>query len=108
MNNERFPHRCKIYREGEANPYDDDKPVETVLYDGKCRSYTRYVTKGTGNVIVSVRILAIPMTTFDWAVMPFTGDKVIVEVGTSTEKGEVVDCEPNNLGTDITWRYVRN
>ena len=24
MNNERFPHWCKIYRETETNPYDDE------------------------------------------------------------------------------------
>nr|DAH30082.1 MAG TPA: hypothetical protein [Caudoviricetes sp.] len=108
MNNERFPHTCKIYRETEANPYDDKEPGKTVLYEGKCRSYTRYVTKGTGDVIASVRILAMPLNTREWDVIPFTGDKVIVEVGASTEEGEVVDREPNNFGTDITWRYVRN
>lgn len=108
MNNERFPHQCKIYREGEVNPYDDSKPGETILYDGKCRSYTRYVTKGTGDVIASIRTLAIPLNLTEWVVTPFSGDKVVINVADREEKGEVVDFNPNNLGTDITWRYVRN
>lgn len=108
MNNERFPHSCKIYRETEANPYNDEKPGKTVLYEGKCRSYTRYVTKGTGEVIASVRTLAIPKNSREWEVSPFTGDNVIIKVVDREEKGEVVDFNPNNLGTDITWRYVRN
>lgn len=108
MNNDRFPHRCKIYREAEANPYDDDNLGETVLYEGKCRSYTRYVTKGTGEVIDSSRTLALPVKLMEWDVSPFTGDKVVIKIIDREETGEVVDFKPNNFGTDITWRYVRN
>ena len=44
----------------------------------------------------------------EWDVSPFTGDKVVIKIIDREETGEVVDFKPNNFGTDITWRYVRN
>lgn len=108
MNNERFPHSCEIFRESDVNPYEDSETGKIVLYSGKCRSYTRYVTKGSGDVITSVRTLAIPVKLIDWIVTPFTGDKVMIKFADREEHGEIVDFNPNNFGTDITWRYVRN
>ena len=108
MNNPRWPHECVIERECDVDPYSGDDILPMVIYKGSCRSYTRHVTRGTGEVITSVRVLSIPLSTFEWDKSPLAGDNVTVKVGSTVEKGKVVDFNPNNFGTDITWRYVRN
>jgi hypothetical protein len=66
------------------------------------------VTKGTGEVITSARVLSIPMKMEDWEITPEAGDQVEVIIGTHAEHGEVVDYLQNNFGTEIGYRYVRN
>lgn len=107
VDNPRWPHRCRIYREIKRDVFSDE--LETVeLYSGCCRSYTRYRSSESNGVLSSTPTLSIPLKTFDWETCPMAGDLVEVERGNQTIEGEVVDFEPNNLGTDITWKYVRN
>lgn len=132
IKNPRFPHTCKIYRSvvsdsikdtdvdvddpNEDDPNIDDDPnvdegskeqtKEIVRYEGKCRSYDHDTTSDKGDVITSVRDLALPLTQEEWTeeTVPHKGDWVEVDKLTFKEKGAVIDVRPNNLGTDVLWR----
>lgn len=116
INNPRFPHYCRIYREivGAGLVADDpdmdeqDMQVEEkTCYEGICRSYDHDTTSDKGDVITQRRMLALPIKQDEWteATVPKKGDKVEVNKGSFREWGVVIDPRPNNLGTNILWRY---
>ena len=78
-----------------------------VLYEGKCRSYDHDTTSDKGEVITALRDLALPMKQDEWTAdnAPKKGDFVEVNKGAFKEWGTVIDFRPNNLGTDILFRY---
>jgi len=85
---------------------------ETVVYEGKCRSYEKHTTSDRGEVITSYRGLALPLTQDDWLRLgyaPQEGDEIAVDRGAYREYGRVVDINPANFhGTHLTWRYGRD
>lgn len=116
INNPRFPHSCRIYREVVSREIvgddpdvdeDDEQVEETTCYEGKCRSYDQDITSDRGDVITQRRMLALPMKQGEWTEsnVPKKGDKVEVDKGSFKEWGAVIDVRPNNLGTNIVWRY---
>lgn len=116
INNPRFPHQCRIYREvvspnivGDDPDIDEDgeQVEETTCYEGRCRSYDHDTTSDKGEVITQRRMLALPVKQDEWteANAPKKGDKVEVNKGSFKEWGVVIDPRPNNLGTNILWRY---
>jgi transcription antitermination factor NusG len=117
IKNPRFPHTCKIYRvvTTKARVSDDpnmdedntEQTTEKVLYEGKCRSYDHDSTSDKGEVITQVRDLALPVRQDEWTEdnVPKKGDFVEVNKGAFKEWGTVIDPRPNNLGTDILFRY---
>lgn len=108
----------------ELNDVQDKTPVEeedssesedgqtTVIYEGECRSYAKNTTSDKGEVIVSYRGLALPLTQDDWdalGIFPQEGDEIAVDRGAYKEYGRVIDREPANFGgTHLTWKYGRN
>jgi hypothetical protein len=112
MNNPRFPHRVVIRRVVKGDPFDaaPDDSEGAVIYDGACRSYVRTVSTrtGKGDVLTDMRVLAVPVRRDEWADMPVEGDYLEVSIGCVTEYGHVTDKLPNNFGTDVVWKYVRN
>ena len=108
LDNPRFPHTCRIYRAEFPDPFSQES-IETEVYSGMCRSYTRNHTSASGDIITSTRVVAIPVNNTGWkGAYPMTGDIVVVDTGASKEEGIVLDFLPNNFGSDITWRYGRN
>lgn len=105
MNNPRFPHHCTVTRTTDVR---GGSSSGEVLYDGTCRSYGRLSTSTSGDVITSVRVIAIPVNRDGWTVTPDTGDTLEVTILDRKEYGTVVDSQPNNFGTDLIWEYVRN
>lgn len=89
---------------------DDGQSV--VIYEGVCRSYAKNTTSDKGEVIISYRGLALPLTQDDWDALgyaPKEGDEIAVNRGAYTEYGRVIDREPANFGgTHLTWKYGRN
>lgn len=86
---------------------DDTRTSEIICYDGKCRSYDKDVTSDRGDVLTQRRVLALPIKQDEWSEtdVPRKGDKVEVNKGSFNEWGVVIDIRPNNLGTDVLWRY---
>lgn len=118
ISNPRFPHTCEIYRTvlvsgGSVNDdpnVDEDDTEQTqkvVCYSGKCRSYDHDTTSDKGEVITQIRALALPVKQDEWTKddVPKVGDRVAVDKLSFTEEGFVIDVRPNNLGTDLLWRY---
>lgn len=118
INNPRFPHTCKIYRtvvKGNGDVADDpnvdeddaEQTEEVVCYEGRCRSYDHDTTSDRGDVITQVRILALPLKQDEWTrdTVPQKGDLVKVNKISFDESGTIIDVRPNNLGTNIFWRY---
>ena len=140
--NPRFPHWCKIWRAADEGPLsdqpeydpladedydplaDDDETDETgseetdasdgvtVIYEGECRAYDKNTTSDKGDIIISYRGLALPITRDGWTELGFApqeGDYVTVDRGCSKEYGSVIDKNPGNFGgTHIIWKYGRN
>lgn len=116
--NPRFPHTCEIYRtilasggsvsdDPDVDEDDGQQTARLVCYSGKCRSYDHDTTSDKGDVITQVRTLALPVKQDEWTRdgVPHKGDWVSVDKGSFTEGGIVIDVRPNNLGTDLLWRY---
>lgn len=97
---------------------DDEKESgcqTTVIYEGKCRSYTVNTTSDKGEVVTSQRGLALPLNQDAWdelGVIPMEGDEVTVVHGeVFREYGRVVDknvATATFAGTHLVWRYGRN
>ena len=89
-----------------------DDGQSTIIYEGECRSYAKNTTSDKGEVIVSYRGLALPLTQDDWDALGFApqeGDEIAVNIGAYIEYGRVIDREPANFGgTHLTWKYGRN
>lgn len=96
--------------DGSDDGSDDGQSV--VIYEGVCRSYAKNTTSDKGEVIVSYRGLALPLTQDDWDALGFApqeGDEIAVNRGAYIEYGRVIDLEPANFGgTHLTWKYGRN
>lgn len=117
LNNPRFPHTCRIYRtmsgsqpaseDPDVDEWDESSATETEVYRGKCRSYNLNTTSDRGEVITNIRVLALPVKQDEWTVdsAPHKDDRVCVDKLAFSEEGVVIDVRPNNLGTDILWRY---
>lgn len=109
VSNPRWPHTVVISRVREFNPLVDiEIPEPIVIYEGKCRSYQKEYVSTAGEVQVSKRILSIPVKNTEWVDVPLENDRVVVNLGSYTEEGRVVDKMPNNFGTEIYWEYDRN
>lgn len=115
-NNPRFPHTCKIVREGPIDPDDYDPLIDeddyepTTIYEGECRSSEKNTVSDSGEVVTSQRTLSIPLTNDQWKereYYPQAGDEVTVDKGTSIEHGRILDFIPGNLGTHIIFKYNR-
>lgn len=94
-----------------VNPEKSALPNDVrVIYEGVCRSYNRDAISDNGEVITSYRTLALPLKQDEWTedTMPMEGDKIELQRFGYMEYGDVIDKEPSNLGTHITWKYVRN
>lgn len=110
VSNPRFPHYCQIIR---ATPSEDpmvDETEQTVIYEGECRSYDKNTSTIKGEIIVSYRVLSLPVKQSEWTEdnIPKEGDWVNVNKGSYMEEGKVIDRMPGNLGTHILWKYGRN
>ena len=110
INNPRFPHTCQIIRAQKPSDPMLDEEENVVIYDGVCRGYEKLTTSASGEVISSYRGLALPLKQDEWTknTIPHEGDKIVLDRGSFTEYGEVVDKTPSNLGTHLLWKYVRN
>lgn len=99
-------------QEQNESPTNEEEGQTLVIYEGKCRSYAKNTTSDKGEVIVSYRGLALPLTQDGWnelGVIPQEGDEIVVNRGAYTEYGRVIDREPSNFGgTHLTWKYGRN
>ncbi len=118
IDNPRYPHTIKIVRvvEGkgdEDNPFADaDAPLEseeTVIYEGKGRSFTDTTTEGNDHVDQNKRKSSIPVRYDGWDAgkCPLDGDLIYSIVGNNTEVGMVKDCEPDNNRTLVYWDFTR-
>lgn len=112
--NDRYPHNIKIVRvsheDGVDNPFSDESDkLETVLYDGRGRSYTDTTTEGDKNVDENKRKASIPVRFDEWdaGMQPLDGDTIYATVGNNVEVGMVKDCEPDNNRTVIYWDFRR-
>ena len=111
ISNPRFPHKVVVTRELPFDPLEQVEPSGAkVIYEGVCRSYQKEYVSTTGDVMVSKRVLSLPLTLKDWTAetIILENDLVEVDYGSYKEEGIVVDKQPNNLGTDIYWNYGRN
>ncbi|MBQ6378521.1 MAG: hypothetical protein IJJ56_06970 [Prevotella sp.] len=110
--NPRFPHTCEIFHEEYCDDPLEDEYVEVTIYNGCCRSSAKFTTNDTGEVITSTRRLSIPLNLKDWkqlCVSPKVGDRVVVDKDeVAMEYGRIIDFLPNNLGTTILYKYIRN
>ena len=127
--NPRFPHTCVITRRVDDDDPMTDDDVSTVIYEGVCRSFDFHTTSETGDVLTSTRKLSLPVKQNEWSaykdesedesedesdegakrfLIPQEGDYVVVDKGSYTESGVVIDRMPGNLGTHILWKYGRN
>lgn len=110
VNNPRFPHKCQIIRPTKSDNPMSDEEEGVVLYDGICRGFDKLTTSINGEVISSYRGLALPLKQDEWTkeTIPQEGDRIVLDKGSFTEYGEVMDRMPGNLGTHLLWKYVRN
>lgn len=108
--NPRFPHHCTIKRAVGEDPMQDETE-DVIIYEGKCRAYEKNTTSDKGEVVTSYRGLALPIDREGWKELgkvPREGDTVVVDRGTHTENGRVLDVNPGNFGgTHLVWRYGR-
>lgn len=127
VNNPRYPHTIKVVRISTVQvpvetPVDDEDPfasdndastaaqtVETVIYEGKGRSYTDTTTNGDNKVDTNKRKASIPVRYDEWEAgrKPLDGDTIYATVGDSTEIGRIRDCETDNDRSVIYWDFVR-
>ena len=111
VSNPRFPHTCRITRAIDEDPMVDESEV-TLIYEGKCRDYDKNTVSDKGDVLNSFRGLALPIDRDGWIALgtvPQEGDEVVVDRGSHTERGRVVDVNPANFGgTHVIWKYGRN
>ena len=110
VDNPRFPHICRIVRPIDEDPMQDESE-EVVVYEGSCRVYDKNTVSDKGDVVASYRGLALPIDREGWigiGTVPREGDTVIVDRGTHTETGRVIDVNPGNFGgTHLVWKYGR-
>lgn len=110
--NPRFPHTCEITHVEESDDPMQDEGESITIYQGCCRSSAQQTTNDSGEVITSTRRLSIPLKRADWKKYerrPRVGDTVIVDVDDiDFEYGYILDFLPNNLGTTILYKYIRN
>ena len=110
VDNPRFPHICKIVRPMYEDPMQDESE-DVVVYEGSCRVYDKNTVSDKGDVVASYRGLALPVDREGWievGTVPREGDTVIVDRGTHTENGRVIDVNPANFGgTHLVWKYGR-
>ena len=109
--NPRFPHNCVITRKAVPDNPMEDEGEETVIYEGICRSYDFHTTSTAGEVLTSTRKLSLPVRQQEWNEehpIPLEGDLLVVNKGSHTEYGIVLDKMPGNLGTHLLWKYIRN
>lgn len=87
----------------------EDASEETVLYDGRGRSFTDTTTTGTDDVDVNKRKASIPVRFDEWksGLKPLSGDTIYAMIGSNQEVGRVRDCESDNDRTLVYWDLVR-
>lgn len=110
VNNPRFPHTCVITRATDSDDPMTDEGEATVIYEGKCRSYSKNTTSVEGEVITNNRGLSLPLNKDEWCgrEIPKEGDKIVIDFGPYTEHGQVIDKMVANFhGTHLVWRYVK-
>ena len=129
VNNQRYPHTIRIVRvsavqkpaghggvdddedpfASDSGPADKTEKVETVLYEGKGRSFTDTTTNGTQKVDINKRKASIPVRYDEWGAgrKPLDGDTIYTTVGNNAEIGRVRDCEPDNDRSIVYWEFVR-
>lgn len=110
VSNPRFPHTCKITRSTVSSGPMEDEEEATVIYDGKCRAYTKNTTSVSGEVITENRGLSLPLSKDEWggSNVPKEGDSIEVDFGAYKEHGQVIDRMPANFhGTHLVWRHVK-
>ena len=105
VNNQRFPHTCKVYRISGETSFDEGN--ETVLYVGRCHKYgsTSLRTFTKSNVIKSDYAIDIP----GLAKGIIAGDLVdVTDYGGSFESCVVADCYPTEMGTTLYFNLAKN
>lgn len=111
VNNPRFPHHIKIYREVVDDVFNEGTE-EILLYEGDARNFFNTTTDGDNKVVTNMRKSAIPLPNEYVEKAFLAGDKVVAFKGKDNtavrEYGEVTDFKPANFGTEIFWMYVRN
>ena len=122
VKNDRYPHYIRIIRKVEKSWLDDDDNVvdvagseetqddgETVVYEGKGRSYTETTTTGDKKVDTNKRKASIPVRFDEWSTLvPMSGDILYVTKGNITEQWEVKDFEPDNNRSVVYGEMNRN
>lgn len=100
-----------VETEDEQTP---ETPVDDVMliYEGDCMAYPKHTTSASGDVITSLRGLAIPVTSDGWVereIMPMKNDEVYVWRGLQREYGKIADVNAANFGgTEIIWKVDGN
>lgn len=117
VDNPRYPHTIKIVRRELPDRYSDEPLVERTVYEGIGRSYTDTTTTGDSKVDLNKRKCSIPVRFDEWgvssgeptdALLPMSGDIVIVTKGNITEEWEVKDFEPDNNRSIVYGEMNRN
>ena len=90
------------------------EPTDDVLliYEGDCMAYPKHTTSASGDVITSLRGLAMPVTSDGWVerdIIPMKNDEVYVWRGLQREYGKITDVNAANFGgTEIIWKVDGN
>ena len=117
--NPRYPHTVRIVRREFADRYSEGELAEHVIYEGPGRSYTDTTTTGSAKVDINKRKASIPVRFDEWkapagepagtvALIPMSGDIVLVTKGSITEEWEVKDFEPDNDRSVVYGQLNRN
>lgn len=110
VDNKRFPHYIKIYREVVDDVFEGELG-EVVLYEGEARNFFNTTTDGSNKMVTNMRKSAIPIVNDEVEQAILAGDIVEAWKGMENsvhEYGVVTDFKPANFGTEIFWKYGRN
>lgn len=116
VDNPRYPHDVRIIRRTAPDRYSEGTFTETVIYEGKGRSYTDTTTTGDRKVDTNKRKASIPVRFDEWPAafpdgtprVPVSGDILYATKGSITEQWEVKDFEPDNDRTVVYGELNRN
>lgn len=103
--NPRFPDTVRITREAGYDPFTGEEGTLFLVYEGKCSDERNLRTFTRDGVLVSTRVLQIPVID----VVFEEGDRVEITRRTGEVAiGVVKDKEAGNLGSSVFWEGSTN